>query len=63
MNQINKDKVKDIDCLMLSALRITYSEAVDILKRSSETFVFPTDVSGSVFCFFYLILPHLPPLY
>lgn len=27
-----------------SSFRITYSEAIDILKRSTEEFVFPTDV-------------------
>lgn len=32
-------------------LRITYSEALDILTRSSQNFVFPTEVSGSYFVF------------
>lgn len=36
---------------MLCSFRITYTEAIDILKRSSETFTFPTDVR---FCFFFL---------
>lgn len=31
--------------------RITYSEAIDILNRSSQKFTFPTDVSGDGFIF------------
>lgn len=32
-----------------SSCRITYSEAIDILNRSSQKFAFPTDVSGTGF--------------
>lgn len=35
---------------VLCSLRITYTEAIDVLKRSSEHFTFPTDVS-----FFFLM--------
>lgn len=33
--------------LSQSSCRITYSEAIDILNRTSQKFAFPTDVSGT----------------